>query len=128
METATQHPFESYRDKLGRNILDKKITFYFINGEIVLRGAIKKAVGTKELNNYREEFIALDMGEVPNGWHSRKDFDFFYTPTSINLFRILDAKTKDNKIIFSDSFAMFLVKKIKQAKEMEEGLNQVRGL
>jgi len=128
METVTQHPFETYRDRLGRNVIDKKITFYFINGEIVLRGAIKKAVGTKELNNYREEFIALDMGDVPNGWHSRKDFDFFYTPTNINLARILNAKTLDNKIIFSQSFAMYLVKKIKQAQESEAGLNQVRGL
>lgn len=123
-----EHPFESYRDRLGRNILEKKITFYFRDNEIVCRGALKKSLGDKETNNYREEFVALDRDDVPYGWSRQKEYDYFYTPNSVNIISILRAKSTNPKIIFTESFAMFVVKKFKEARSMADGLEQVKGL
>lgn len=123
--TAPQHPFT---DRLGRNVLEKKITFAFLDNQIVCRGAVKVARGSKELNNYREEYLALEPMEVPAGWHTRKEFDFFYNPNAVNLQNILTAKMYNNKILFAQSFAIFLHRKIKQAIQARDGLAQVKDL
>ena len=123
-----QHPFNAYRDAMGRNVIEKKITFAFLDNEIVCRGAVKVARGNKETNNYREEFLALDPYEVPSGWHSRKEFDFFYTPNAVNLVNIMTAKIHNPRIMFAQSFAIFMNRKIKQSIQARDGLLQVKDL
>lgn len=124
MSEALEHPF----DRFGRKILEKKIALTFYDNEIVLRGALKKALGSKEQNNYREEFVALDRDDVPYGWNRQKEFDYYYTPNSQNIISILRAKSANPKITFTESFAIFINKKIKQAQSMKEGFDKVKGL
>lgn len=125
METQV-HPFKKYTDRYGRTILEKKIVVYFRDGEILLKGFAKKQVGKAEDN--KSEFNALEIEEVPGGWHKRKEYDFFYTPNTQNIISIINAKKYNNAIGFSDSFCIFLDRKIKEAEELDAGINEVKDL
>lgn len=122
---VSKHPFV---DRFGRKIIDQSFMFSFKDGEIVLRAWIKKAIGTKEDNNYKEEFVSAAVEDVPHGWHHRKDTDFFYTANKQNLITIIYAKLANPKLKFTDSMCIYVRRKLNESKEMAEGFDRVKHL
>ena len=115
------------RDKFGREIIERKIVFYFKDNEIQAHGWVKKRYN----RNDKEEiqYLAFDNWDVPYGWTRRKEYFYYYAPNSTNLISILRFKSEHKDYAFlSDSFCMYAKNKIDEALEQEEGFKQIEGL